>query len=110
MTDFAAAKEILLRNGWFKGASFADPANEETSACCVYGALGLVGLVGAESLVAANLIDTLAWEQFPDRLEGWSSDEEDLRPAAYLNDHPDTVLDDVLILLDKAQVRWEERL
>jgi hypothetical protein len=56
--------------------------------------------MGEAWLQAADVVK----EQFPERVVGVGTD----LPLARFNDHPDTTLDDVILVLEKAAVRAEE--
>lgn len=51
-----------------------------------------------------NVLDAVAEELYPDRYTP-----DGLRPIAAVNDHPDTTLDDMRVIFEKAQLRLDER-
>lgn len=52
---------------------------------------------------AGEIMDGVAAEQFPDRMEGVES-------FVSFNDHPETTEDEVIAVLEKAAVKWDERI
>jgi hypothetical protein len=86
----------MEKHGMFKGGA--------------YGPGGSVCAVGALSEVnydwkSGDIIDEVAAELFPDRRAEYPG----YRPVAAVNDHPDTTLDDMRVIFEKAQIRQDER-
>lgn len=95
-----------LRGAWYQG----DMENEDGTACCGLGWVARVersmGLDIMDKIETGDLMDTVAFEQYPDRA---IDDNGDLRYFAAFNDHPDTTEDEVIAVMEKAAVRWDER-
>lgn len=101
-----------LPGRWFKGNIY--DANKENF--CGLGHLWNVhGLLGKSVIVAqspeilgqADLMDEVAIEQYPDRIP-FRNEEAD-RAFAQFNDHPATTEDEVIAVMEKAAVRWDEK-
>lgn len=103
------ALRVLARGGWTKD-TFADEAGRH----CLQGALfeahgwsplsrrGTGRALAGELAADVRLVNEVIAAQFPERFGGVG--------ASRFNDHPDTVLDDVVAVMEKAAVRKEERL
>lgn len=105
------AIEVLAERGWGKGA-YLEP---HTGNVCGLGAIAIaVGMNDcdinrgtlfnppAEFDAHRKHLDDIATEQFPDRIgTGWFG-------FFGFNDHPDTNIEDVLLVLEKAAVRADE--
>lgn len=77
---------------------------------CVVGhlrkALGLNTISGwpLDALEAVDFLETKIVEMYPDRPSaGWD-------PVPAFNDHPDTTEEDVIAVVEKAAIGWEERI
>jgi hypothetical protein len=109
MAVFEQAAQYLRECGWIKG----ELGGEYGGPACLVGACEAVSdyylftehYQFTEQRVVP-ILNKIVEEQYPDRL---FDDEEDLVPAARFNDHPDTTLDDVVAVLEKAEVRYNER-
>lgn len=93
MSNFMTAYEYMKEFGMHKGA-----AHGPNGSVCVVGACYEVGTR------PTSILDKIASEQFPDRVNG----ERPLRAIAAFNDHPDTTLDDVRVVLEKADIKFQE--
>jgi hypothetical protein len=100
--DFAAVKKEILEKGWIKGHLRSDEG------CCLVGSLVNVLSPLEEMLDAWDdmkaILGEVIKEQFPDRISPIRA------PIPVFNDHPATTLEEVFSVLDKAQVRLEERI
>lgn len=97
MKDFTAAKNYLLEHGWIKGTMYALDGSDSV---CVVGACAKVGLCTEDAKTDQDVwivLGAIAREQFPDRLcpERHSD-------IVAVNDHPDTTLADIVMILEKA--------
>src|SRR4051794_21517307 len=99
-----------LRKGWRKGGMYG----EDGSACLV-GAIDRVlsrkqeGSTRSSSacfVVAGKTILPVIREQFPDRLKPYRNSP--TNSTARFNDHPDTTLDDVILVCEKARAAQGE--
>lgn len=99
--DFIKAYKYMEEHGMHKGGAF--------------GPNGSVCILGACSMLEEDLnfyrdtdvLSEVARELFPDRLGMQHS--MSVNPVAQVNDHPDTTLDDMRVIAEKAQLRQEER-
>ena len=103
------AIEVLVRSGWTK-ATFTDEAGRH----CLQGALyeahcalpyseRETGVpVGGELADDLRLVNRVIEEQYPDRFGGVG--------VSRFNDHPETTLEDVVRVLEKAAVVRDEAL
>lgn len=106
MSDFRDVAAVLQEKGWQKGAL----KNNATGERCLIGACIAAGLRVEfdQEVNPYNLLEEVVAEQYPDRtvpmpyygLGSW-------RTVAF-NDAPETCLEEVLAVLEKAQVRLEE--
>lgn len=100
---------VLARSGWTKG-TFRD----EESRLCLQGALyevhglmpacerPMLGPLSDELARDVALVNRVLEEQYPERFGAVG--------VSRFNDHPDTTLDDILRVLDKAAVAKDELL
>lgn len=108
MNRIREAIEVLARRGWTK-----DTFTDETGRHCLQGALyeahgmtahrarygrPLPGAVRHD----IQLINEVLREQYPERFGGVG--------VSRFNDHPETTVDDVVRILEKAAVRYDEGL
>src|SRR5258707_1332275 len=99
---FRLAIQNLAEKGWHKGG----PRDKITGATCIGVALGdanrQLNILPWEPLSSKILKDVIK-EQFPDRISG---------PYAThwieFNDHSKTTLSDVILVLEKASVKYDE--
>jgi hypothetical protein len=99
---------VLTRVGWTKNA-FTDHAGRHCLQGALYDAhqIGPVGEhpvwrpVTAELGADVRLVNEVIQDQFPERAGGIG--------ASRFNDHPDTTLEDVILVMEKAAVRKDER-
>ena len=95
-----------LPGHWYQG----DMENEDGTACCGLGWLARAesnyNLSIMEKIDSGDFMDKVAFEQYPDRAV---DPEGDLRYFAAFNDHPDTTEDEVIAVMEKAAIRWDER-
>lgn len=96
MSDFLAAKDYLLQHGWIKGAAYEMTAGalEKNPPACVLGACWLLEIPNP-----AETLGEIAVEQFPERCTQYVYK----TAIAQVNDHPETTLDDIVLILEKAQ-------
>jgi hypothetical protein len=95
MTDYTPVKEYLLKHGWHKGGLWPDGVwHDEDSPVCVLGAC-----MRTETPIEWSLLSRIAQEQFPDLVDQWAAK----APVAQANDHPDSTLEDIFLILDKAE-------
>jgi hypothetical protein len=103
-----------LKNGWIKGDY------ETEHGVCALGACGKVAdqlrgdrdrfedeealRISALKCRVEDEIDAIVREQYPDRLNSDGG----LVPIAAFNDHPDTKLEEVIAVFEKAKARLEE--
>lgn len=85
--------EVLRRDGWYKGG-----LQDARGARCINGAL----MVAPSSILH---ISGVILEQFPDRVKLYANGSPSI---AFFNDHPDTTFADVELVLEKAQIRYDE--
>jgi hypothetical protein len=78
------AIRVLAERGWCKG-KFHDA---EGRVC-----------MGTAVMFGSGLLNRVISEQFPDRRGG----------VIGFNDHPDTTIDDVILVLEKASIRRDEQ-
>jgi hypothetical protein len=93
----------LSEKGWIKGVS-----RSSKGVClmgAVFDALEQRGVSVWIDEIAPNLTKVIE-EQFPDRLPGIGY--ESAHPVPYFNDHPDTVIEDVVLVLEKSANLSEE--
>jgi hypothetical protein len=65
------------------------------------------GTFWGEILEIKKVMDKVAGEQYPER----ALDGDSIVPHfPFFNDHPDTTEDEVIAVMEKAAVRWEERI
>jgi hypothetical protein len=86
------ARAKLAGGGWCKGFAHTGGADEKS---CVLGAIWEAKSILRSASSVDHLVDDIARANFGHL-------DEKLRPAAAYNDHPDTQLEDVLALFDKA--------
>lgn len=86
------AIEVLAERGWTKGTL------EDANGVCIIGAC-----LHAYRFFELSPIRDVVEEQYPERVKrpGFS-------PVAAFNDHPDTTLEDVILVLEKAAARFDE--
>ena len=102
-----AAIEVLASTGWTKQA-FTDDAGRHCLQGALYEAHGVVprcgdkpGLALTEDLAAdVRMVNHVIEEQYPDRFGAIG--------VARFNDHPETTVDDVVRVLEKAAARSDE--
>lgn len=104
------AIEVLARRGWTKDA-FTDGDGRHCLQGALYEAHGVatedcarhLGLRLSGQLAAdVQLVNEVVATEYPDRRGGVS--------ASRFNDHPETTVDDVLLVLEKAAVRRDEQI
>lgn len=95
MSSFMDAYNYMQKVGMHKGSA----RNDETGSVCAIRAC-----VEVEAR-ATSILDKIAIEQYPDRVKANSVN---LRPIAQLNDHPDTTLDDIRMVFEKADIHSQE--
>lgn len=93
----------VLRNGqgWTKGT-----LDNGSGSYCLVGACYEIEAFYNGAFTTFDVvvpIEAVVLEQYPDRVRGM------MAPVVNFNDHPDTTWADVDRVLDKAAVRWEER-
>lgn len=94
MTDIDMDAVIAeLRKGWIKGKAYSDEG------ACLMGACRRVNFWWSMHEVRSVVLD-----QFGDR----TGYDDDLDPIAEFNDHGDTTLDDVILVLEKARAAQGE--
>lgn len=85
-----------LSGHWYKGGLSDGNGNN-----C---GLGHVLRVSGSTYDAARCImNNVAYEQYPDR-----SNFDNLKGFASFNDHPDTTEEEVLAVMEKAAIKWDE--
>lgn len=102
------AIRVLSRAGWTKDA-FTDEAGRHCLQGALYEAHGLhpfdhsnIGRpVGGALAADVNLINEVIRAQFPERAGGVG--------ISRFNDHPDTSVEEVVLVLEKAAVRRDEQ-
>ena len=100
--------EVLEQHGWHHGGFLCDT----NGAMCVEGALNFAKCGNPKIYcqddtdwqIAFDLLVSISAEQFPERMV---EDDGMLFPST-LNNHPNTKLDDIFLVLDKAAVRIDE--
>lgn len=97
MADFRDAFAYMQEHGMTKGE-----LEDVNGAVCALGACAAVGVW------SGTLIDAVARELYPDRVHG-DEEEVGLRYTAQVNDHPETTLDDIRVIFEKAQLRLDEQ-
>jgi len=97
--DAVTPLEILRRDGWCKGTVLNDSGER-----CLIGALKLSPFAHPWDSRIILIVDEVVREQFPDRIGGYKG-----RHIADFNDHPDTTFADVELVLEKAQLRFDEQ-
>ena len=103
------AIRVLSGSGWTKG-TFTDGAGRhclqgalfEAHGICAAGDQQVGRRVSGELATDVRLVNEVIREQFPERVGGVG--------ASRFNDHPDTTVDDVTRVMEKAAVRKDERL
>lgn len=96
--------DVLRRVGWIKDDEVDDDGRR-----CMIGAASVVWprQWGDPRFTAFNdHVEAVISEQFPER---WQPYDEGIRPAAYFNDLAETTLEDVELVLEKAQIRYLEQ-
>jgi hypothetical protein len=100
----SAIAEHLKRVGWIKGQMYDRDASDISDAsllpCCLYGALSVV--VPPNYRMFVDVVMDTIYEQYSDRL----------RTGAIIpdfNDHEDTTFEDVLLVLEKAEIKMQEQ-
>jgi hypothetical protein len=102
-----AAVEVLARTGWTK-RTFADEAGRHCLQGALYVAHGIPVCAGGQLRtpltpgMAADVwvVNHVIEEQYPERFGAVG--------IARFNDHPDTTVDDVIRVLEKAAARTDE--
>ena len=94
---FQRTLEVLRRDGWIKGSLHA----RDGTGHCIVGAMAEAGLLNGFEWEGweAMLLDVVA-EQY---------DRPRLPAIAYFNDDPKTTFMDVERVVEKAAVKWDER-
>ncbi len=103
------AIRVLSRAGWAKD-TFTDGAGRHCLQGALYEAHGIcpvdtraaVRPVSGELAADVRLVNEVIRDQFPERVGGIG--------ASRFNDHPDTTVEDVVKVLEKAAVRKDEQL
>lgn len=92
---------VISKLGWIKG-------NARTlQGVCIYGAWCEVGEINGTKPLEWIIIEEVIKEQFPDR---YIPDQIFPAPMPYFNDHEKTVIEDVIMVLEKAAIKWDERI
>lgn len=93
------AIEVLKTVGWGKGLYVSSDGKR-----CLMGAISRASITQPMSNVRRTLtnIEDIILEQFPERFISLGA----ITPN--FNDHPDTTLEDVILVLEKAAIRAEE--
>jgi hypothetical protein len=103
--DFDAVIAELRSKGWRKGGMYG-----ENGSACLIGAIDRVLARPSSSLecfdVARDTVLPVIREQFPDRLKPYRNSP--TNSTARFNDHPDTTLDDVILVCEKARAAQGE--
>jgi len=102
------AIKVLSRTGWAKDA-FTDAAGRHCIQGALYEAHGLRPFDGRQIAVPltcemaddVRLVNEVIAAQFPERTGGVG--------VSRFNDHPDTTVEDVVRVMEKAAVRMDER-
>ncbi len=102
------AIRVLTRVGWTKD-TFTDGAGRHCLQGALYEAHGIRALgdeqvgrpVSGELASDVRLVNEVIRDQFPERAGGVG--------ASRFNDHPDTTVDDVIRVMEKAAVRKDEQ-
>jgi hypothetical protein len=98
-----------LRNGWRKGGMYG-----EDGSACLIGAIDRVLSRKQENSTrsaltcfqaASEIVLPVIREQFPERIGRYAVPN---NPTARFNDHPDTTLDDVILVCEKARAAQGE--
>ena len=100
---------VLARSGWTKG-TFRDESSRRCLQGALYEAHGLQpacerpmnGALSAELAADVRLVNHILEAQYPERFGAVG--------ISRFNDHPETTIDDVVRVLEKAAVQKEERL
>lgn len=92
-----------LPGAWYQG----EMSSPDGTKCCGLGHVGNVlgSSYSNEFLDAWSIMDKVAEEQYPDRVFN-----SDLAMFPAFNDHPDTTEDEVVAVMEKAAVRWDEQI
>ncbi len=102
------AIRVLSRTGWTKDA-FTDDSGRHCLQGALYEAYGLCALdsrgvgvrLSRELAEDVRLVNDVIEAQFPERFGGIG--------VSRFNDHPDTTIEDVVRVMEKAAVRKDER-
>lgn len=113
MNDFDAAIDYLEEYGWTKHHMFGSDRS-----ACIMGAFEVVVLGNTKESVSIesgvntverngywnriDIVTKIVREQFPGRDKGTGF------TIANFNDHRDTTYDDVIMVLEKASIKWDE--
>lgn len=99
MNPYRAVAERLQTKGWHKGSAggYAGPNCLVGAAYCIGADLSVV----RHAYFFVGLDETIR-EQFPERIRIQES-------IAAFNDHEETTFEDVMLVLEKAAIRVEER-
>lgn len=94
------ALEVLARTGWTKHA-FTDDGGRHCLQGALYDAYGVCpDRVSGELAQDVRLVNETIEEQYPERFGAVG--------ISRFNDHPETTLDDVIRVLEKAAIRKDE--
>ncbi len=102
------AIDVLARGGWTKEA-FTDEAGRHCLQGALYEAHGLRAVgdgqvgrpVSGELANDVRLVNQVIWDQFPERAGAVG--------ISRFNDHPETTVDDVIRVMEKAAIRKNEQ-
>lgn len=112
MNIIRQAMKVLATRGLAKWTAL----DETTGQVCAGGALS-IALTGqpweawggrSDFDKSMELIGEVACEQFPDRMDLKTWNSRMRTQAQVINNHPETTLEDMLLVLDKASVRYDE--
>jgi hypothetical protein len=88
---------------------------DEKGRVCLWGAVGVAAHGNTHQICSGNewqpFLDSVAEEQYPERVsdqtvETWSFY---VPSSTNFNNHPDTTVDEVVRVMEKAAIRWDEQ-
>lgn len=107
MNNFDKAIEYLKVNGWTQGHMYAYHKDGRKSAC-IMGAFEQIydSYNGMDAYYKdLHRVEDVVREQFPERI---SDPTKAGFKVAIFNDDRDTTYDDVIMVLEKASIKWDE--